>query len=339
MVFVTGGTGLLGTHVLLELLSRGKDVRALKRSSSDLEQVQSVFKFYLKDRADEEFKKISWVEGDLMDITTLQEGIQGCEEVYHCAALVSFKKRDFQKMWQINKIGTANVVNVCLGENVRHLCYISSTAAIGKDPHAEFQTEGHKWKKEKKTSNYSITKYSAEMEVWRGIEEGLKAVILNPCVILGPGNWNESSISIFKVVKKGLKFYTPGMNAFVDARDVATIAAELTERGITGERYLIVAENKYFKEVFEIIASAFGVKAPSIEVKPWMASLAWRIEGILRVLFGRKQNITKETANSAMSITKFSNEKILDELNFQFIPIKDAVDNAVRYFESTYMKN
>ncbi|MCB9224545.1 MAG: NAD-dependent epimerase/dehydratase family protein [Crocinitomicaceae bacterium] len=333
MVFVTGGTGVLGTHILLELLARGKDVRALRRKDSNLQQVRSVFHYYLKEKGESEFNKIHWIEGDVLDITSLEEGIKGCSEVYHCAAIVSFVRRDFGKMWRVNKVGTENVVNVCLDLGVNTLCHISSTAAIGKSAHKEFNTEDNKWVKSPSVSNYAVTKYSAEMEVFRGSEEGLNVVILNPSVILGPGNWNESSLSIFKIIKKGFKFYTPGMNAFVDARDVATIAAELVDRQIYAERFLVVSENIFFKDLFEKMAQAFKVKAPSVEVKPWMSSIAWRIEGFLRIFFGRKQNITKESARSSMSVTKYSNQKIKQKLNFEFISIDDSVANAVNYFE------
>ncbi|MEX1002599.1 MAG: NAD-dependent epimerase/dehydratase family protein [Crocinitomicaceae bacterium] len=335
MVFVTGGTGVLGTHVLLELLSRGEDIRALKRESSDLEQPLRVFQFYLNEKAKSEFNKIEWVNGDLLDIVSLEEGIKGCSAVYHCAATVSFAKRDFNKMWRINKIGTENVVNVCLGQKVEYLCHISSTAAIGKSNKTQPNTEENKWVNNRENSNYAVTKHSAEMEVWRGAAEGLNAVIVNPSVILGPGNWNESSLSIFKVVKRGLKFYTSGMNAFVDVRDVAFIAAELAKRGVFNDRFLVISENLYYKDLFELIAREFDVPPPTIKVKRWMAALAWRVEGFLHFLFGRKQNITKETAKSAMTVTTYSNDKIKSQLNFEFIPIKDAVKNAVRYFTTT----
>lgn len=325
----------MGAHLLIELLSKGEQVRALKRSSSNLTHTRSVFEFYLKDTAESEFAKIEWVEGDLSDVVSLQDAIEGCNTVYHAAALVSFLKKDFNEMWRINKIGTENVVNVCQGSNVNQLCYISSTASIGKNGVDTFFTEENKWTSDKHNTNYSISKHSAEMEVWRGIEEGLNAVILNPSVILGPGNWNESSISIFKAVKKGLKFYTPGMNAFVDARDVASLAVSAVEKEITGQRYLVVSENLYFKDLFDKIAKAFGVKPPKHLVKPWMASLAWKIEGFLRVIFGRKQNITRETARSSMSISQYSNEKIKTEFNHEFIPIQDSIENAVAYFDFT----
>ena len=333
MIFVTGGTGVLGTHILLELLSRGEKIRALKRESSNLQQVKFVFDFYLKEKSDEEFNKIEWVDGDILDIVSLEDAISGCSAVYHCAAIVSFAKRDFRRMWKMNKIGTENIVNCCLKFKVDYLCHVSSTAAVAKTKKDEIVKEENKWHSDKKNSGYAVTKHSAEMEVWRGVQEGLNAVIVNPSVILGPGNWNNSSLSIFKVVKKGLKFYTPGKNAFVDARDVAFIMAELAERKVFNERFLVISENIAYKDLFEMIAKAFGVKPPSIAVKPWMASIAWRVEGLLRFLFGRKQNITKETARSSMQSTMYSNENIKRALNFEFIPVKKSVENAVSYFK------
>ena len=333
MVFVTGGTGLLGAHVLIELLVRGKEVRALKRSSSNLAQVQSVFQFYLKDKAQAEFDQIQWVEGDINDISSLEDGMRGCEVVYHCAGLVSFVKKDFKKLIKVNKEGTANVVNCALAEGVDHLCYVSSTAAIGRSELKQVYDESNKWVNSEENSNYSVSKFLAENEVWRGVEEGLNAVIVNPSVILGVGNWNDSSISIFKVVKKGLKFYTPGANAFVDARDVAFAMSELSQRRIFNDRFLCFSENLKFKELFDIVAAEFKVKPPSILVKAWMAGVAWRLEGLMRFFFGRKQNITKETARSSMSTSIYSNQKIKDAIGMEFIPIAQSVKEAAPYFE------
>jgi len=333
MVFVTGGTGLLGTHLLLDLTLKQESVRALKRANSNTAQVLSVFQYY---QGEEEGKKlfdsIEWITGDVLDIISLQDGIAGCKRVFHCAAMVSFVKRDFKRMMKINKYGTANVVNVCLDSQVEQLIYVSSTAAIGRDASKEMYEESNKWVNSDDNSNYAVTKYLAENEVWRGVEEGLDAVIVNPCVILGPGNWNESSLSIFKVVKKGLKFYTPGGNAFVDARDVVKSMITLSEQGHVNERFLVISENLPFKTLFETIADTFKVKAPSIKTKKWMAEIAWRIEGILRFLFGKKQNITKETARAAMKTTFYSNEKIKAKIRIEFRPVKEAVTNAVGYF-------
>ena len=336
MIFITGATGLLGSHILVELLKRGKKVRALKRQNSDLTSVKAVFSHYFKDNANEEFNKVEWVEGDILDICSLEDGMEGCTIVYHCAALVSFKKRDFKKLLKINKEGTANVVNVSLHHQIKQFCHVSSTAAIGKSNKKAINDETNKWVTSRDNSNYAISKYSAENEVWRGKEEGLDVVIINPSVIVGIGDLNKSSLSLFKVVKKGLKFYTPGANAFVDARDVAYVFCELSERNIVNERFLVIGENMAFKTLFEKIASEFGVKPPTIKVKKWMAGVAWRIEGVLAFLFGKNQTITKETAQSSMTVTKFSNQKIKTVLDFEFIPINKAVADAVVFFKENY---
>jgi dihydroflavonol-4-reductase len=332
MIFVTGSTGLLGTHVLAELTKRGHSIRALRRKNSDISNVEKVFAFYFGPEADSLLKKITWVEGDITDVVSLEKGMKGCDVVYHCAALVSFKRRDFKKLIKLNKEGTANVVNVCLSLNINHLCYVSSTAAVGRSSIKTMYDETNKWITDPDNSGYAISKYSAENEVWRGIEEGLNAVIVNPCVILGPGNWNESSLSIFKVIKKGLRFYTPGANAFVDARDVAFTLAELSERKIFNERFLVIGENLKYKTLFDKIAAAFNVKGPSMEAKPWMAALVWRIEGVLAFLFGKKQNITRETARSSMNTVMYSNEKIKTRIGMEFHSMDEVIQNAVNYF-------
>ena len=333
MVFVTGGTGLLGTHVLVELVRRGYPVRALFRQVHRIEQARRCFQHYFKGEAPTAFDKITWVQGDILDIMSLEEGMEGCEAVYHCAAMVSFRKRDFKRLMKVNKEGTANVVNVALAKGVSIFCHVSSTAAIGKSKMKEVQDESNKWVKNKSTSNYAISKYSAENEVWRAKEEGMNVVIVNPSVIFGAGDWKESSLSIFRVVYKGLRFYTPGANAFVDARDVAHIICELAAQKVYNERFLVISENLSYRTLFEKIAAGFGVKPPSIETKRWMAAIAWRIEGVLSFLFGKKQNITKETAKSAMTKTHFSNEKIKQALNFEFIPIDQSITDTISYLK------
>lgn len=331
MIFVTGATGLLGSHVLVELTRRGHAIRALKRPNSNIEMVGRIFDHYFGPEGKQKLSQIEWVEGDILDISSLLKAISGCSIVYHCAALVSFRRRDFRKLVKVNKEGTANVVNVCLAAGVDHLCYVSSTAALGRSSNKTIYDETNKWVSSPDNSGYAITKYSAETEVWRGVEEGLNVVIVNPCVILGPGNWNESSLSLFKTIKKGLRFYTRGVNGFVDARDVAFAITELSDRRIFNDRFLVIGENLPFKVLFEKIAKAFGVKAPSMDAKPWMVAIAWRLESFL-ALFGKKQNITRETARSSMSETRYSNEKIKLKIGMKFHSIDEAVDNAVKFF-------
>ena len=330
MIFVTGGTGLLGSHLLVELAKRGQSIRALKRPSSNLTNVKNVFDFYLKDDSKTLFNTIEWVDGDINNVSSLQDTMKGCDEVYHCAGYVSFWRKDFKKLMTINKVGTANMVNVALSIGVKKFSHVSSTAAIGRNELSSEYTEANKWVTSPLNSNYAVSKYSAEMEVWRAKEEGLNVSIVNPSVILGAGNWEDSSLTLFLSVEKGIKFYTEGTNAFVDARDVAYCMAELMDKNIFSERYLTVSENVCFRDLLIMIADEIGIKRASIKVKPWMAALAWRIE-MVRSIFGSKPKITKETAYSAMNESFYSNEKITTKLNHQFIPIKDAVKNAVSF--------
>lgn len=334
MIFVTGGTGLLGSHLLVELSKRNKNIRALKRQSSNLTEVKSLFKYYLNDIDLSIFNKIEWVNGDINDVTVLPDLIKGCDEVYHCAGYVSFAKKDFKKLIQINKYGTANIVNTCLKVGVKNLSYVSSTAAIGRDNKLDLITEKNKWVNSKSNSNYAVSKYLGEMEAWRGQEEGLNISIVNPSVILGAGNWNDSSLTLFETINNGLKFYTNGVNAFVDARDVAFCMVELIENKAFNNRFLIISENLKFKTLFDLIADELKVKKPTIEVKPWLVGVAWRMEAI-KCFFTRKTpKITKETSASAMQINKYSNHKIKNEIGLDFIPIKDSVKNAVKYHKS-----
>lgn len=337
MVFLTGGTGLLGSHLLIELLKRGKSVRALKRQTSDLTNVKQIFSYYVGEQANTLFDSIEWVNGDINDITSLKTIMADCDEVYHCAGYVSFYRKDFEKLMKINKEGTANLVNISLASGVKKFSYVSSTAAIGRDKKGGEYTENSKWVTSVENSNYAVSKYSGEMEVWRGQEEGLNTSIVNPSVILGAGDWEEGSLTLLKNVKKGLKFYTEGVNAFVDARDVAFCMVELMEQNSFNNRFLTISENVCFRDLFFMIADELQVKRASIKVSPWLAGLAWRIESLKSAIFGIRPKITRETTRSAMSISKYSNTKITKEINHQFIPIAEAIKNSVAY--NTFISN
>jgi dihydroflavonol-4-reductase len=225
------------------------------------------------------------------------------------------------------------MVNVSLSLGVSKFSHVSSTAAIGRNELSSQYSETNKWVTSTLNSNYAVSKYSAEMEVWRAQEEGLNVSIVNPSVILGAGNWEDSSLTLFLNVEKGIKFYTEGTNAFVDARDVAYCMAELMDQNSFGERYLTISENVCFRDLFFLIADELGTKRAFIKVKPWLAAIAWRLE-MVRSIFGSKPKITKETARSAMNESFYSNEKIRTKLNHQFIPIEDAVKNAVAFRKS-----
>lgn len=338
MIFVTGGTGILGAHLLVELSQKSEAIRALKRADSKLEMVKDIFDFYLAEKSDTAFNKIEWVTGDILDVPSLVASMQGCDIVYHCAGNVSFDRRDFHKLIKTNKIGTANMVNVALTAGIKQFCHVSSTAAIGRQKKSDVYTEKQQWVTSSENSNYAVSKYSAEMEVWRGIEEGLNATIVNPCVILGAGYWTESSLAIFESVRKGLKFYPSGENAFVDARDVAKCMVQLIEKNIMTERFLVTGENLKFKTLFNYIAAALNVKPPSIAAKKWLVDIGWRLERFLAFITFRRPKITKETAASAMSESKYDHSKIVAALGFSFTPIQKAVENAVAFRAFTLRK-
>jgi len=329
MIFVTGGTGLLGSHLLFELTKSDTPVKAIFRNASKLEVVKRVFKFYDQQNGLERFNSIQWVNCDVLDVVTLAEEMEDSSHVYHCAAIVSFHRRDFNAIMKVNREGTANVVNCALDLGIEKLCYVSSTAAIGNGNNDPIVTEETKWKQSPTTSGYSIAKYSAEKEVWRGIEEGLNAVIVNPCVIIGAGDWNESSMTMFRTIDKGLKFYTEGENAFVDARDIAEIMHKLMLSDIQNERFLCIGENAAFKKLFNKIALRLHKKPPSILVKPWLMGITWRLMALISLLPRIKSPITQETARSAFGKTVYSNEKIKKTLDFKFRTLDEMVENAV----------
>jgi nucleoside-diphosphate-sugar epimerase len=292
MIFVTGGTGVLGSQLLFDLSQDDVPIRALYRSESKRNQLQKFFLHFDPEQGEQRFQKIEWVQGDILDIVALEEYMSGCEFVYHCAALVSFHKRDFNRLIKLNREGTANIVNVALSAGVKKMCYVSSTAAIGGTA-KETITENTIWKNTPTTTGYSISKYSAEKEVWRGIEEGLPSVIVNPCVILGAGNWNESSLTILRTLKKGTRYYPPGKNATVDARDVSRIMIKLLKSDIHSERFLCVGSNQPFKGLLDEISKQLKVKAPRKPVKRWLANLARRMLGFVSFFTRKKPSITK----------------------------------------------
>jgi dihydroflavonol-4-reductase len=333
MILVTGSTGLLGSHVVCELVSNGHAVRALHRSESRKRHVKHVLRHYFPESADELYDRIEWFEGDILDLSDLEDAMQGCEKVVHCAALVSFHRRDFWQLFEHNRKGTANVVNTGLKLGLRQLVHVSSTAAVGSDSEFDdgIRRETNHWNANEKVSGYSLSKYSAEKEVWRGIEEGLPAAIVNPSLLFGPGSWNESSLKIMRTLAGGLGYYTPGANAVVDVRDVALIIRKLLENEISGERYLVTGHNIGFKELFDRICRRLGVKAPSKPAGPFLAGMAWRIAGIAARFKGTRPTITKESAESSQSVTVFSSEKVMKQFpDFRFRSLDEMIDNTVK---------
>jgi nucleoside-diphosphate-sugar epimerase len=330
MILVTGGTGLVGSHLLLELIKAGEAVKALKRPTSNVEQVRKTFSWYSED-ADTLFEKVEWVEGDITDIYSLDEVLKGVTEIYHCAGLVSFYKKDRYKLERTNHHGTANVVNAALKAGVKKLCHVSSVSALGKEKQGETITENHLWKTSKRNSFYAISKYAAEREVWRGIEEGLDSIIVIPSIILGPGNWNSGSTRLFTTVSNGMPFYSNGVNGYIDVRDVASLMLKLMKSKLKNERYIFSAEDVSFRNIITMIASSLGKVKPFIKLAPWRGEMGWRVEQV-KLLAGVKPTFSKEIARAAFGRFYFSNDKLSTALQHDYIPTSKSIEDTAQIF-------
>jgi len=326
MILVTGGTGLVGSRLLVNLAASGKTVRALKRKSASTELFDRLA------RGQSLTGTIMWVEGDVTDIFSLESAMQDVTEVYHCAALVSFQTSDARRLMKVNAGGTSNMINQALVSGVKRFCHVSSTAALGRSEEGIPITEQTSWINSRFNSGYAISKHAAEREVWRGLEEGLPAFIVNPSIVIGPGHLHLGSTALFGEVWKGLKFYTNGISGFVDVRDVADCMIRLMEKNVTGERYILSAENTTYHEIINYAAKAFGKPAPSFRVGPVLSEIGWRLEA-LRTFFTRSPSmITKETARNGQRTWIYSNEKIKKELGNEFISLPQSVEDTCRIF-------
>jgi len=337
MILVTGSTGLVGSHLIYQLISKGEEVRALKRKNSSTTLVKKVFSWYAKDHA-VLFDKILWIDGDLLDYDSLITAMKGVDFVYHTAAIVSFNTSDKEQLMLTNVKGTANVVNAALETEIKKLCYVSSVAALGRAGNNKITTEATEWKDVKGLSTYSHSKHHAEMEVWRGTAEGLNAVIINPTIILGPGKWEEGSVKMFKTVYKGLPFYTGGRNGYVDVDDLAKAMILLMESNFTKERFLITSENIWYKDLFTWMAEALKVKAPSLKAGQFLSAISWRILKLISFFTGKPPLITKETAATANQDFRYSNEKFIQATGMKFKPIKQTIEETAKIFLKDYAK-
>ena len=312
MILVTGGTGLVGAHLLLHLIENGESVRAIYRTQNNTQKTKSVFELYKKVDL---FEKIEWLEADILDVPSLETAFLGIDYVYHCAALISFDPKDEELLRKTNIEGTANMVNFSIAKNVKKFCFISSIAALGDlAAHETYITEETDWNPEKPHSDYAISKYGAEMEVWRGLQEGLDVIILNPGVILGPIPKNKTHIQgsaeLYAKVANGLSFYTLGSTGFVTITDVIKIADVLMKSDIKNERFTLIADNIVFKDILNTIADALKVKRPTIHATPLFMNFLWIADGIFSTLFFQKRRLTKATAKASYSSNLYSNEKI-----------------------------
>lgn len=323
MNLITGATGIVGSHVLFHLLKSGKPVVAGKRKGSNLAQVEKLFSYYTADYK-QLFEKIKWIDLDIEDIFSIEEALEGVDTVYHCAGFVSFYSFDRKKIFAVNEQGTRNVVNACLHKKVKALCHVSSIAAINNSDYKTVLDESVYWKTSGKESDYAISKYNAEREVWRGTEEGLNAVIVNPGLILTPGFWGQSSAKLVSAYYKIGLFYIDGVAAYVSADDVARAMIELIEKQKFNNRYILVENNYEFKDIMAFIQAQFGRPAPKIQVPRFILELGRYAESFISIFSGRNPTLTKSLISSAFNQQNYSNAKIKKELNFQFTPTKEV---------------
>lgn len=327
MVLVTGGTGLVGSHLLLHLIENGENIRAIYRNSNNIQKTKSVFELYKKGDL---FEKINWLQADILDVPSLEIAFIDIEYVYHCAAFISLDPKDEDLLRKTNIEGTANMVNFSIAKQVKKFCFVSSIAALGDlAAHETIITEETEWNPEKPHSDYAISKYGAEMEVWRGLQEGLDVIIVNPGVILGPipkTKTNEQgSAEFYTKVASGLSFYTLGSTGFITVNDVVKIIFELMKSDIKNERFTLIAENIVFRDILNTIADTLKVKKPSIHATPFLVNFAWIADAIFSTLFSRKRSLTKATAKASYSKNPYANEKIKTALGTVFSDVHQYV--------------
>ncbi|WP_276359046.1 NAD-dependent epimerase/dehydratase family protein [Daejeonella sp. H1SJ63] len=313
MILVTGGTGFLGSELIRQLLLSEEKVRAIKRAESRIPALL------------ENEKNIEWVNADILDYFSLKEAMEKVSRVYHCAAMISFDSAGKKKMHKINVEGTVNLLNISMENNISRFLHVSSIAALGNSKKSELITENDQWEFSPEHSNYSISKYESEMEVFRAAAEGLNAVIVNPSIIIGKNAGKKGSGQLFEKIRTGLNYYPGGSSGYVDVEDVARAMILLMNSDITDERFIINSENRTYKEIFTEAAINLGKTPPSVALKPWMMHFALLGTRLISMLSGKKFNLTRETAISAFKKRKYSNEKIKKTLNLDFKPISDSI--------------
>ncbi len=323
-VLVTGGTGFLGSYIIKELIEKNYSVRAIQRSPK--------LPGYISGKI---LSKAEWVKGDILDVISLEEAMEGIQTVIHAAGIVSFVKKDRKEMYHVNVEGTANVINLALEKNISRFVHISSVAALGRTADGGHVSEEKKWEESKVNTHYARSKYQGELEVWRGISEGLNGVILNPSTLLGYGDWNSSSCAIFKKVHDEFSWYTPGVNGFVDVQDTARATVALMESNIKEERFIVNGDNWHFKKLQDFMADSLGKKKPSHKTTPFLMNIAWRLEKVKYLLTGKPPLLTRDSARVAQSSTYFDNKKFLAAVpGFSFTPLEQSIKSAaIKYLQ------
>jgi len=324
---------MLGSRLVFDLVGAGFNVRATYRDKNRIEQFWKNVGYYGAD-SNSLANSIEWVEADLLDQIQLSTALENIDLVYHCAAMVSFQPSVWSAMFKNNIQGTANLVNACIERGVKRICHVSSIAALGKTENGGLINEETSWIPDKKQSKYSISKFHSEMEIWRGIYEGLDAIIVNPSVILGPGDWSTGSPAFFHQIDKGLKFYTQGSTGFVDVCDVSKAMLLLNEEAnlktATNNRWLLSSANLSYESLFKMIASSINTVPPKYLATKWMLGAAWRLSKWYGILSGTAPQLTRETIRNGSAVSVYDGSKITREFGFQYRPIEQTITEIGR---------
>jgi nucleoside-diphosphate-sugar epimerase len=330
MILVTGGTGLVGAHLLLHLVQSGATVKAIHREQSNLKEVEKVFGYYT-DQAHQLFQKINWVQADLNDLPALEIAFENVTHVYHCAALISFNPKDYELLRKVNIEGTKNIVNLCVAQGVKKLCYTSTIGAIGRTIGSTEATEETDWNTQQ-MNVYAMSKMDAELEVWRGAQEGIPAVMVNPGVILGPGFWETGTGILFKTAYKARKYYPPGGTGFVTVNDVVKIMTHLMQSSITNEKYILVAQNLTYKEILHMLTRAFGKQGPSRAIKFWQLEVFRRLDWLRNIFWNSGRKLTKNSVESLRKNQLFNADKIQKQLGYSFEGLDGIIELSCKKF-------
>ena len=331
MILVTGGTGFVGAHLLYKLVSMGMQVKAMKRKKSSLKRTQEIFSYYSK-KPKALLSRIEWIDADLNDQDSLERMLTGITKVYHCAGVISFDPEDKELVYQANLYGTRNLLKAALAANVEKFCHLSSSSATDKNFTRSYVTEEMVWRPRHKCSDYARTKFLAELAVMEAMTQGLRAVIVNPTNILGPGSWDAGTSQLFQAVWNGLLLYPEGINGFVDVRDVTTAMILLMDSDISGERFIINAENLAYRDVFQWIAQALKVEPPRFRFNALESELAWRGVKVYSRLAGKQPSLTQDNLKILNCHYYYVNEKIKQATDLRFIPIKESIQFIAKKF-------
>ncbi len=331
MILVSGGTGLVGAHLLYDLCIAGEKVRAIKRAGADVSRVLKTFAYYSNIHL-ELFNRIEWVEADILDIFSLDKAFKDVEQVYHCAGLVSFSSADREMLLKVNVDGTANMLDASVKAGVKKFCHLSSIAALGRNTHSGVITEKTSFVNSSKNSCYAVSKFQGECEVWKTEVSSMKFVIVNPSIIIGPGDWSRSSSALIPQVYNNLKFYTKGINAYVDVRDVSKACILLMNSDIENENFILSSENLSYEKLFKTIAKEMKIPGPKYYANPTLSEIAWRIAAVAAFFTKKKPLLTRATAKTAHRKYFFSSEKLEKAIDYKYIKIEDSIRDTVKIF-------